>query len=1136
MGNSAKSDNDANAEIFAGGETDQNIRAFDWANTPLGAEETWSENLKTAVRIALKSRERIFGAPVEKIKLAAASVELDFPKTEFFTIRKQTEADQKFLFEIAEKIRCAKKVEDLLFALAAAVGEHLQVRRCLFNEIDIENDRETVHRDYCRGVESVAGVHRISAYSSTTSAEIQAGKTVVNRDSKTDLRTAALYEQTYAPVGERAYVAVPLLRENQWVASLWVSDNEPRDWSGAEINLLETVAERAWLAVEKLRSEKALRESEERFSKAFNSSPLAVTITSLKTGKLLEVNETFVDLTGYSREEAIGQATFELGLWERSGDRETELASVIHEGQIRNREFSFQMRNGRKIVGLLSAELLELGGEPCALTVIQDITERKQTEEVLRESEARFRNMADHAPVMIWVTEADGTCTYLSQSWYEFTGQTPETGLGFGWIDSIHPDDQQLAHDIFIAANENREVFNIEYRLRRKDGEYCWAIDSAQPRFGKTGEFLGYIGSVFDITERKQAEESVKHQKTLLEALTESVLDGIMIVSPEGKMLHFNRQFLDIWNFPAEVVESQSDESALEWAAHQTTNPAAFLERVGNVYGQPDDKVREEVAMKDGRVYERFGAPILSGETRLGWVWTFRDITERKRAETNFAFLAEISQDLTGLTSSIDITRAMTGKIGKYFGASNCLFAEVDTAANTAIVDYCWRRDDNAVDLAGNYQLSELVSEEFRQSLIADKPIIIKDVATDSRTAENAAKFGLLKIGSFVNTPFVSDGLLKFVLGFYRPEPYEWRADEIELLGELMTRVWTRIQRACAEENLRESEEKFRNLADNISQLAWMTDESGYIFWYNERWFEYTGTTLEEMQGWGWQSVHDPQEVGRVTEKFKQHLASGEIWEDTFPLRSKTGEFRWFLSRALPIRDEQGNIVRWFGTNTDIEEVRQARLQAEAANRLKDEFLATVSHELRTPLNAILGWSEMLKSGKATGEIAERANETIYRNAKSQAQLIEDLLDVSRIITGKMKLEPRPVQIASVIESAIDTLRPAANAKSIEIEIDLGCKPCMIGGDEQRLQQIVWNLISNAVKFTPEGGKVEVKLENDDSHARLTVKDNGKGIEAKFLPFLFERFRQEDASSTRRHGGLGLGLAIVLNLVELHGG
>ena len=204
-----------------------------------------------------------------------------------------------FFFEIAEIIRHADNSDNLLFAISEAVGEHLQVQRCLFNEIDLENDREIVHRDYCRGVQSVAGVHRISAYSSITSAEIAKGKTVVNQDSKIDPRTVDLYEQTYAPNGERAYIAVPLLRENRWVASLWVSDDCPRNWSAVEINLLETVAERTWLAVEKLRSEKALRESEERLRRATESAEMFSWEVDL-TSRTYKYSENVEQVLGFS--------------------------------------------------------------------------------------------------------------------------------------------------------------------------------------------------------------------------------------------------------------------------------------------------------------------------------------------------------------------------------------------------------------------------------------------------------------------------------------------------------------------------------------------------------------------------------------------------------------------------------------------------------------------------------------------------------------------------------------------------------------------------------------------------------------------------------------------------------------------
>jgi CheY-like chemotaxis protein len=213
-----------------------------------------------------------------------------------------------------------------------------------------------------------------------------------------------------------------------------------------------------------------------------------------------------------------------------------------------------------------------------------------------------------------------------------------------------------------------------------------------------------------------------------------------------------------------------------------------------------------------------------------------------------------------------------------------------------------------------------------------------------------------------------------------------------------------------------------------------------------------------------------------------------------------------------------------------------ARNEAERANRLKDEFLATVSHELRNPLNAILGWAHMLRLGKLTPANAERAVETIYRNAKSQAQLVADLLDVSRIISGKLRLDVRPVDLISIINAAIDSIRPAADAKTIRLQATLDPAACSISGDADRLQQIVWNLLTNAVKFTPKGGRIQVKLQRVDSHVDIIVSDSGVGISKEFLPHVFDRFRQGDASTTRIHGGLGLGLSIVHQLVDLHGG
>jgi CheY-like chemotaxis protein/nitrogen-specific signal transduction histidine kinase len=222
---------------------------------------------------------------------------------------------------------------------------------------------------------------------------------------------------------------------------------------------------------------------------------------------------------------------------------------------------------------------------------------------------------------------------------------------------------------------------------------------------------------------------------------------------------------------------------------------------------------------------------------------------------------------------------------------------------------------------------------------------------------------------------------------------------------------------------------------------------------------------------------------------------------------------------------------------TRLYEVEQrARLQAEEANRMKDEFLALVSHELRSPLNAMLGYARLLRNGPLDAQRVNRSVDVIERNGKAQTQLIEDLLDTARIISGKLRLEVGPVDLISVIESAAQTIYPAANAKSITIHTDLKPKIGSISGDTQRLQQVIWNLLSNAVKFTPPAGRVDVVLERVDPHICITVSDTGKGISPDFLPYIFDRFRQADGSSTRRYGGLGLGLALVKYLVELHGG
>ncbi|HEX7829384.1 MAG TPA: ATP-binding protein [Thermoanaerobaculia bacterium] len=452
----------------------------------------------------------------------------------------------------------------------------------------------------------------------------------------------------------------------------------------------------------------AIRESEAKFATAFERSPLALTITTLADGRLIEVNEGFVQLTGFTREEAIGRTPTELNLWVDSGVREEGLAKLRLGEPISNIETRFRMKNGQERVCALGAALVEINHRPCILTTVIDITDRKRAEEALRASETRFREFADTAPAMLWITEPDGTCSFLSRGWYEFTGQTEEEALGFGWTDAIHPEDRAIARQAFLGSNAQHVPVAFDYRILRADGEYRWALDSGRPRFDADGTFLGYIGSVIDITDRKHAEQA------------------------------------------------------------------------------------------------------------------------------------------------------------------------------------------------------------------------------------------------------------------------------------------------------------------------------------------------------------------------------------------------------------------------------------------KDQFLSTLSHELRTPLTSGYGWVKLLARAK-DAELLETGLRAIEESFVNQMKLIDDLLDVSRIASGKLRIDLQPLDLGSVLDAAVELVMPAAETKEIDLRVHT-LEPLSVRGDAARLKQVFWNLLVNAIKFTPAHGRVDVYVNARDGHAEVMVSDSGEGIDPQFLPHVFDRFRQADASSSRKHGGLGLGLAIVASLVDAHGG
>lgn len=398
-----------------------------------------------------------------------------------------------------------------------------------------------------------------------------------------------------------------------------------------------------------------------------------------------------------------------------------------------------------------------------------------------------------------------------------------------------------------------------------------------------------------------------------------------------------------------------------------------------------------------------------------------------------------------------------------------------------------------------------------------------------------------------------------------------WPEDSYDLMELLDGRVFERISRVqyagkrClgrvwsfrditarlrAEEALRESGERQHFMAEALPLKIFTTRPDGVVDYFNRQWRDYAGSGLDRLRDWGTADFIHPDDAGRNAHGWRHALATGTPFQMEIRLRGADGTHRWHRVQVHPRHDAHGRISMWLGSSIDIDDLkrseeekqllleneRSARGEAEQASRMKDEFLATLSHELRTPLNAILGWAQLLSQTSASVETLRQGLEVIERNARAQNRLIKDLLEMSGIVSGKIRLDLRPMNLAEALEAAIESISPAMQAKEIQLARAIDSAPGAILGDPDRIQQVLWNLLANAVKFTPRQGRIEVILRSADSQAEITIRDSGIGIRPEFLLYIFDRFRQADSSLSRHHDGLGLGLAIVKQLVILHGG
>jgi PAS domain S-box-containing protein len=782
------------------------------------------------------------------------------------------------------------------------------------------------------------------------------------------------------------------------------------------------------------------------------------------------------------------------------------------------------------------------------------------------------------------------------------------------------------------------------------------------------------------MTDQKTADEIALR----LADIVENSDDAIISQDLEGLITSWNPAAERMYGYPAAEAEGRPIRLIIPEGRESEEQDVLHRIRQGERV-PPFDTVRLrkdgstiDVALTVSPIRDRHGRVV--GASKMA-----RDISQRRRLEARDRFLVEIDDAVRPLTDAEEITSTAARALGRHLAVNRCAYATVEADEDTFVLTGNYT--DGVESIVGRYTFRQF-GEACLRLMRAGEPYIVVDSAKDPRiTAADRPSYERTQIGAVVCVPILKQRRFVAAMAVHTKTPRRWEADEVELVQRVASRSWESIERARVSRELGESEHLFRALANSIPNLAWMTRPDGWVYWYNDQFYAYTGTTPEQLEGWGWQRVHDPASLAQVTDRWRHSIEAGTPFEMVFPLRGADGRFRRFLTRINPVRDSSGQIVQWVGTGTDVEDERRAteanvelrererlarehaelqkrllyslfmqapmlivvlrgphhvielanppvcaawghaeeelleqplldvlpelrdqvfrallddvyrtgqpyvgmetpahlvrsdgthttvyfnfvyspfrnvdgdvdgvfviasdvteqvlarnqiddlRQAAEAANRAKDEFLAMLGHELRNPLSPILTALQLMKLRGDDG--SERERTVIERQVSHLTRLVDDLLDVSRIARGKVELKDELVEMAEVAANAIEMAGSLLEERTHALTVEMPRRGLLVRGDPTRLGQVVSNLLTNAAKYTPPGGRITVSAGEEDGEVVLRVRDTGIGIDADVLPRVFDLFVQGRRAIDRSEGGLGLGLTIVRNLVERHGG
>ncbi len=907
----------------------------------------------------------------------------------------------------------------------------------------------------------------------------------------------------------RSYLAVPVTsRDGKVLGGLFFGHPEPGRFTQEAEEMVTTLAAQAAMAIDNADlhaavqrelqqqqlSAAALSESEARYRKLIETLPAAV-FTCDAEGRILIFNEACVALWGVAPESRSGEWHGAYKLFTAAGEPiakdASPMARAIREGRSVREEVIVERKDGSRRNALVHPEpLFDSAGKVIGgYNVLVDITDLKENQRALTLSEERFKAVFEHSPFGIVLTDADTRLVDVNPAYSAMVGMSRTELIGKTSVEVGLVKDTKARKAILEGLHSSGHTRNAEMELTRPDGSKLLVRSNAE--IVPLGSERFIISMVEDITERK-AERAAQRQ---LAAIVESSDDAIISKDLDGSLTSWNKGAELMFGYTASEIIGKpntvlfpDDRHAEEKELFERLKKGERIEHYETVRLRKDGSPVEVALTLSPLKNER-------GEI-IGASKTIRDITESKRAreavresEERFHLLADNVKQLIWM-------------------------AEADGSAMW--FNQRW------------FEFTGMTGEQIRMDAKSLHHPDHYDRVTSS-LRERAAN----------GQPWEETFPLKGKDGEYRwflatAMPVHNAGGQVARWFGTCTDITTARE---AQALIYENEERFRMLADNMSQMAYVADAGGRITWVNRRWTDYTGMGVEEMNDGGWGKAVDPVHFDDMVASYATAQQKGEPWEYVFRVRSTTGEYRWFLSRSIPIHGEDGKVERWFGTNTDITEQKLAEEALEESSRHKDHFLATLAHELRNPLAPLKNGLQLMELMPDDTKTLESTRAMMVRQLDHMVRLVDDLMDLSRINRGMIHLARQDLSLTEVLGTALEASKPLIERNEHRLSLDVSQEGLMVHGDLERLTQVVANLLNNAAKYTPRGGHIELSLRRENEHAVIRVTDNGIGIDPSVLPKVFDMFAQVDPDQkTQAGGGLGIGLNVVQRLVRMHGG